>query len=114
HHHRELAGQGGRSGWTGTLEAEVSQSRIASRARRRAHRLDARALVDVDAHSREPAACTGEDQAEAGGARSGRRSHARVARMARKAETVEGEGLIAPPSLSSSVSGGKSPRAPLA
>ena len=67
----QLAAQGGRSGRSRAVEEEISRCSEASGGRRRVGRLDARPVVDVDAHPRQLAQRSGEDQAVAGDARSG-------------------------------------------
>ena len=61
-------------------KAQTSGGGRASRRRRRAGRLDARPLVDLDAHPRQPAQRARSDPPAAGDARSGRRSDAGMAR----------------------------------
>ncbi len=61
------------------MEGETSRRSVSSGCRRCPCRFNARPIVDVDAYSRQPAKRPREDQADAGDARPGRRSHARVA-----------------------------------
>ncbi len=80
----ELAGQAGRARGSRALEGTSSGCRVAPRSGRRARGFHAGALVHLDAHSRQPAQRAGGDQAAAGDARPGRRSHARMARVEQK------------------------------
>ena len=87
HRRRELARA--RTAALAGLERWKAQSRRGGRAarrRRRAGRLDARPVVDLDAHPRQPAPRARGGAAAAGDARSGRRSDARVAGNARQAK----------------------------
>ena len=74
--------QSGRARRPRALEGAPPRRRRAPRARRRARRRDARAVSDLDAHPREPAARAGRAAPAAGGARS-RRSSRRLERRQR-------------------------------
>ena len=67
-------------------KAEAPGRGGAPRGRRRARRLDARSVVDLDARPREPAARPGGEPPAAGDAGSGRRSDARVAERGARGE----------------------------
>ena len=71
---RPRAAEGGCAGGARALEGAPPGSGGAPRARRRAGGRDARPLLHLDAHPREPAACAGRAPAGSGAARPGRRA----------------------------------------
>src|SRR4051794_12997326 len=75
----QFAEQGSGARGARTLEGEVPGSCVTSCRRRHPRRFDARPLVDVDAHSRQPAACAGGRSSAARDSRSRRRPDTRVA-----------------------------------
>ena len=68
---RELSRQGGRAGGSGKMEEQTSRGGRTSRRGRRAGRFDARPVIHLDAHPREPAPCARSAAAAAGNSRSG-------------------------------------------